>query len=177
MVIVSSSTRRPSIPSEQDERPCPSRQQPRYGAVMSIDGSLQRLADTLTQYHFAYLLTVGDDERAHVVAVHPTLANDTLLIGALGDKTSANLAAHPLVTVVWPPTDPSDYSLIVDGVGSMRDGRLAITPTRAVLHRPAPPQAMTGPDCKSDCIELLAGRAAGRNEDRVEESVAAQRLR
>jgi hypothetical protein len=26
--------------------------------------------------------------------------------------------------LVWPPADPSDYSLIVDGVGSMRDDEL-----------------------------------------------------
>lgn len=122
---------------------------------MSIDVSLRRLANTLTQYHFAYLLTVGDNERAHVVAVHPALVKDLLVVGNPGRKTHANLAAHPLVTLVWPPTDPSDYSLIVDGVGSMRDDKLAITPTRAVLHRPAPPQATaTGPGCKSDCIEL-----------------------
>jgi len=129
---------------------------------MSIDVSLQRLADTLTRYHFAYLLTVGDNERAHVVAVHPTLANDALLVGNLGRKTRANLAAYPLVTLVWPPTDPSDYSLIVDGVGSMRDGKLAITPSRAVLHRPASPQsAPTGHGCESDCIELsIAAKTA-----------------
>jgi hypothetical protein len=121
---------------------------------MSIDVSLQQLADTLTRYHFAYLLTVGDNERAHVVAVHPMLANDTLLIGDPGRKTHANLASHPLVTVVWPPTNPSDYSLIVDGVGSMQGDELAITPTRAVLHRPAPPQVTARPGCQSDCIEL-----------------------
>jgi hypothetical protein len=122
---------------------------------MSIDGSLQQLADTLARYPFAYLLTVGDNERAHAVAVHATLADDTLLVGQPGGKTSANLAAHPLVTLVWPPTDPSDYSLIVDGVGSMQGDKLAITPTRAVLHRPARPRtATTGDGCASDCIEL-----------------------
>jgi len=122
---------------------------------MGIDVSLQRLADKLTKYHFAYLLTVGDNDRAHVVAVRPRLVSDSLLIGDLGIKTSTNLAAHPLVTMVWPPTDPSGYSLIVDGVGSMRDDQLAITPTRAVLHRPAPRQATTTVgSCQSDCIEL-----------------------
>lgn len=129
---------------------------------MSIDLSLRRLADSLTRYHFAYLLTVGDDERAHVVAVQPTLANDTLIIEDPGRKTHANLAARPLVTLVWPPTDPSDYSLIVDGAGSMRDGKLVVTATRAVLHRPAPPQVIpTGRGCGSDCIELpIAADAA-----------------
>jgi hypothetical protein len=125
------------------------------GAVMSIDVSLRRLADTVTRYHFAYLLTVGDNRRAHVVAVHPTLTNDTLVIEDPGRKTHANLSAHPLITLVWPPTDPSDYSLIVDGAGSLQDGNLVVTPTRAVLHRPAPPQAIPiGRGCASDCIEL-----------------------
>jgi hypothetical protein len=122
---------------------------------MSIDVSLQQLADTLTRYDFAYLVTVGDNQRAHVVAVHPTRAKDTLLVGDPGRKTHAYLTAHPLVTLVWPPTDPRDYSLIIDGVGSMQDNQLAITPTRAVLHRPAPPQTTaTGGGCQSDCIEL-----------------------
>lgn len=127
---------------------------------MNIEVSPQRLTDTLTRYHFAYLLTVGDNERAHVVAVHATLAIDTLLVEDPGRKTHANLTAHPLVTLVWPPTDPGDYSLIVDGIASLRDGKLAITPTRAVLHRPAPPQATpTGRGCESDCIELFTAVA------------------
>ena len=162
-------------PSMRDERLCPAQQQwgivkdvqqtrtgRTYGAVMSINVSLQHLADTLTRYHFAYLLTIGDNQRAHVVAVHPTRANDTLLIANAGRKTHANLTAQPLVTLVWPPTNPSDYSLIVDGVASMHDDKLAITPTRAVLHRPAPPQTTaTDRGCQSDCIELpLAAQTA-----------------
>ncbi len=126
-----------------------------YRAVMSIEVTLQQLAQTLTRYRFAYLLTVGDDARAHVLAVTTTLANDTLLVTDLGRRTRVNVAAHPSVTLVWPPADPSNYSLIVDGVGSMRDDELAIAPTRAVLHRPAPPQTTTtGDGCESDCIEL-----------------------
>jgi hypothetical protein len=122
---------------------------------MSITVMVQHLAETLTRYRFAYLLTVGDDTRAHVVAVTTTLANDTLLVTDLGRKTRANLAAHPLVTLVWPPVDLSDYSLIVDGVGSLRDDELAVVLTRAVLHRPARPQIpTTGGGCESDCVEL-----------------------
>ena len=126
-----------------------------YRAVMSIEVTLPQLAETLTRYRFAYLLTVGDDARAHVVAVTATLANDTLLITDLGRRTQVNLAAHPSVTLVWPPADPSDYSLIVDGVGSMRGDELAVTPIRAVLHRPARSQTTTtGGGCESDCVEL-----------------------
>lgn len=132
---------------------------------MSIKVELQQLAETLRRYRFAYLLTMGDGERAHVVAVRTTLANDTLRITDHGRTTRANIAAHPPVTLVWPPADPSDYSLIVDGVGSMRDGELAVIPARAVLHRPAPPQINpTGDGCESDCIELpVAADTAGSN--------------
>ncbi|MGH3550487.1 MAG: hypothetical protein ACRDQU_20685 [Pseudonocardiaceae bacterium] len=134
-----------------------------YRAVMSIEVTLPQLAETLTRYRFAYLLTVGDDARAHVLAVTATLANDRLLVTDLGRRTRANLAAHPPVTLVWPPADPGDYSLIVDGVGSMRDDELAISPTRAVLHRPAPPRITpTGDGCEADCVELPLLPAARR---------------
>ena len=125
-----------------------------YGAVMSIEVT-QQLAEALTRYGFAYLVTVGDDARAHVVAVTTTLANDILLVTDLGRRTRANLAAHPSVTLVWPPANPSDYSLIVDGVGSLGEDELAVAPTRAVLHRPARPQTTTtSGGCESDCVEL-----------------------
>jgi catechol 2,3-dioxygenase-like lactoylglutathione lyase family enzyme len=132
---------------------------------MSIKVTLQQLAETLTRYRFAYLLSVGDDARAHVVAVSTTLANDTLLVTDLGRKTRANLAAHSSVTLVWPPANPSDYSLIVDGVGSLRGDELAVAPTRAVLHRPAPPQiTMTGGGCESDCVELPVAAVWSRED-------------
>ena len=102
---------------------------------MSVTVALQQLGETLTQYRFAYLLTVGDDARSHVVAVTTTMTDDTLLIAGPGRRTRANLAAHPSVTLVWAPADPRDYSLIVDGVGLLRGDELAVAPTRAVLHR------------------------------------------
>lgn len=122
---------------------------------MSIEVTLPQLAEALTRYRFAYLVTIGEDARAHVVAVRPTLADDILLVREPGRKTQAALAAHPSVTVVWPPAEPNEYSLIVDGVGAMRDDALTIAPTRAVLHRPAQPQTtVTGGGCASDCVEL-----------------------
>lgn len=122
---------------------------------MSIEVTLPQLAKTLTRYRFAYLVTIGEDARAHVVAVHPTLANGILLVREPGRKTRVALAVYPSVTVVWPPAEPDDYSLIVDGVGSMRGDELTIAPTRAVLHRPAQPQTTPADGgCGSDCVEL-----------------------
>jgi hypothetical protein len=40
-------------------------------------------------------------------------------------------------------------------VGSLQGDKLAVSPTRAVLHRPAPPRTTTtGNGCESDCVEL-----------------------
>lgn len=123
---------------------------------MSITVTLEQLAQTLARYRFAYLLTIGDDTRPHATAVNPTLARDTLLVRDLGRTTRANLAARPSVTLIWPPANAGDYSLIVDGLGSIQADELAITPSRAVLHRPAPPKDTTPTDggCASDCVEL-----------------------
>ena len=130
--------------------------------VMSIEVTLPQLEEALTRYRFAYLVTIGEDGRAHVVAVHPTLANDILLVRAPGRKTRANLTAHPSVTVLWPTADPDDYSLIVDGVALMRDDELTVAPTRAVLHRPTWPQIIpAGGGCASDCVELPVTAATG----------------
>lgn len=116
---------------------------------------MQELAETLMRFRFAYLLTIGDDARPHVVAVSPTLVDGALLVSDLGRRTRTNVAARPPVTLVWPPADPNDYSLIVDGVGSVRNDELAVAPTRAVLHRPAPPPTITtGDGCESDCIAV-----------------------
>lgn len=123
---------------------------------MSITVTLEQLAQTLARYRFAYLLTIGDDTRPHATAVNPTLARDTLLVRDLGRTTRANLAARPSVTLIWPPANAGDYSLIVDGLGSIQADELAITPSRAVLHRPAPLKDTTPTDggCASDCVEL-----------------------
>jgi hypothetical protein len=47
--------------------------------------------------------------------------------------------------VLWPASF-DDYSLIVDGEASAKDGRLTITPLRAVLHRSAAASG-DGPSC------------------------------
>jgi hypothetical protein len=96
-----------------------------------------------------YLLTVGEDGRAHSVAVPVRWSDDDLIVPA-GNTTSANATARPLVALLWPPSAPGGFSLIVDAV---LDGKastdagteLTLRPTKAVLHRPAPSGA--GNDC------------------------------
>jgi hypothetical protein len=105
---------------------------------VSIPVDVADLADAVAeQARFAYLLTVSDDGHAHVVAITPVVANETITCEA-GDRTCANARSRDVVTLVWPPGEPDGYSLIVDGAASVEGSRIAITPERAVRHRPAP---------------------------------------
>ncbi|HZC53012.1 MAG TPA: pyridoxamine 5'-phosphate oxidase family protein [Mycobacterium sp.] len=117
----------------------------------------QRLAAALPDYPFAYLITVGDDYRAHTVTVEPQLREGAVLdVGLIGGRTRENLARRSDVTLLWPPREPGGYSLIVDGTAEVTDGsdetvRLDVVPTRALLHREADsPSAAKG--CLHDCV-------------------------
>jgi hypothetical protein len=121
---------------------------------MSVKVDLDQLADALADFTFAYLITVGDDYRAHTVAVQPVLVDGVLDVDAIGKSTRSNSRAHPAVTVVWPPRERGGYTLIVDGQGQPTDDGLRVVPSRAVLHRPAAPGAATKPGCIHDCVPL-----------------------
>lgn len=110
---------------------------------MSVKVDLDQLAAALTEYTFAYLVTVGDDYRAKTVAVWPVLTHGVLDVGPVGGGTHRNLAGHDSVTLLWPPREPDGYTLIVDGraLAGGVDDPLRIAPGHAVLHRPAKPNS------------------------------------
>jgi hypothetical protein len=129
---------------------------------MTIAVELSNLGDALARYRFAYLLTSSAPGAApHAVAVSARLQDGALLIDGVGRRTRDNAQQRPAVGLVWPPAAESDYSLIVDGQAAVDGERLRITPTRAVLHRPAPPPAQPAAPgtCGSDCVELELGAA------------------
>lgn len=105
---------------------------------MSIPVALPDLAATLAQYRFAYLLAANGGGAPRVVAVNPVLENNALVISGLGQRTCACIAANPQVALVWPPAEATGHSLICDGTATAADsGLVRITPSSAVLHRPA----------------------------------------
>jgi len=105
-----------------------------------------------------YLLTQSDDGRPHAVAVSIEWHEDCI-ITITGTQSTANVAARPLISLLWPPIEAGGYSLLVDGdghvIGSGSDARISVTPTRGVLHRPGTSSASTARGCSSDCIPLL----------------------
>jgi hypothetical protein len=67
----------------------------------------------------------------------PTNWSDDALQMSAGSGTRANATARPEVSMVFPSPTPGEYSLIVDGTAVVRDDGITVTPTWAVLHRPA----------------------------------------
>jgi hypothetical protein len=128
-------------------------------SVKEVD--FQRLADALADYRFAYLVTVDDDYRVHTVTVEPELRAHIMAVGLIGGRTRRNVEKHGDVTLLWPPSDPGGYSLIVDGraevlgVSDATDDAVAlqVAPGRALLHRNADPHAAgSGVGPFHDCV-------------------------
>ena len=119
---------------------------------------LDRLCEALRDYRFGYLVTVDDDFHAHTTTVTPTYDSGVVDVGPVGKGGRANLARRNHVTLVWPPREVGDYSLIVDGTAEVPedpDGRVRVSPTRAVLHRPVIlDHSETAVGCVYDCVEL-----------------------
>ncbi|GAA3773941.1 hypothetical protein GCM10022240_27230 [Microbacterium kribbense] len=110
----------------------------------------------------AYLITIGDNAQIHTSAVFPGIEAATVTVGGISRHTLANTGQNPNVTLVWPPADPDGYSLIVDGAArNSDDGVIHVTPSRAVLHRPALREGdpLVDSTCKSDCIDLWEAAA------------------
>lgn len=120
---------------------------------MSIPVPVERLREALAERgDAAYLLTVSDEARAHAVHAPIRWEGDVLVVEA-GKRTLANAAARPGVSLLASVRSPGDYSLIIDGTAVVAGGEIRITPTKAVLHRPA-----AAPDpaaqCGHDCVDL-----------------------
>jgi hypothetical protein len=126
---------------------------------MSIPVDLAVLGETLRAFDYAYLVTITEGSTAHVVAVSPVVRGDKVEIDGLGRRTLSNAGERPAVTLAWPPRVPGGYSQIVDGTAETAGVGLAVSPSRAVLHRAAPErEPKEGDGCASDCVEVpLAG--------------------
>lgn len=103
---------------------------------MSIPVPLTELAATLVAYPWGYLVTVGDDMRAHLHA-QPTSFDGTVLRAVAGRTARRNIVPRPEVTMVFPHPDAEGYSLIVDGTAAETGDEVVVVPSSAVLHRPA----------------------------------------
>lgn len=103
---------------------------------MSIPVAPDELGVTLAGYPWGYLVTVGADGSAHMVAL-PTRWDDGVLLAEAGRGTRANIAGRADVTWAFPGADGTVYSLIIDGTAEVVGDVIRVQPRSAVLHRPA----------------------------------------
>ena len=87
---------------------------------MSVKVDLDKLADALTDFTFAYLITVDDDYSAHTVAVDPVLTDGVIDVGPVGRQHPPECDRPHRRHLVWPPAQRGGYTLIVDGTGRTR---------------------------------------------------------
>jgi hypothetical protein len=110
---------------------------------VSIAVDLARLRDEAAKFVCgAFLVTVREDQRPHVVSIAPTWEGDQLLFTA-GRSSAANVSSRGDATLLWPAAADGEHSLLVDGSASVRqgvDGQVVVVkPAKAVLHRMATP--------------------------------------
>ena len=90
----------------------------------------------------ATLVTVTESSAPHVVSTVVEVIDDRLLT-RVGQRTAANLAEHPALSLVWQPAGGGEYQLIVDGIAEpvaatqAVDGAttISIAVTGGILHR------------------------------------------
>ncbi len=102
---------------------------------MSIAVALEELPGKVAEYPWCYLVTSGE-ERPHLLAVKPAVVGAGLRCET-GHSSRANVVRNPLVVLLFPPTETDGFSMIVDGEGEVNGDGVVVTPTWAVLHRPA----------------------------------------
>lgn len=123
-------------------------------------GPIERLRTEARRFaNLPYLVTVTDTGRPHcaISVVDWETHGDELRAPAPSGWAASEAHGHRHVTLLWPPEAPGGYSLIVDGVASsLGKGatRIAVTPTRAVLHRRRLSRTPK-PGGQSDCISIL----------------------
>ncbi len=122
---------------------------------MSIPVPVDGLREALSERGLsAYLLTVSDGGSPHAVHAVLTWEGDAL-VAEVGKRSTANAAARAAVSLLFPVRKEGDYSLIVDGTATVTSSedrrRVHVTPTRAVLHRPAASVDPTSA-CGADCV-------------------------
>jgi hypothetical protein len=116
---------------------------------VSIGVDVNALAGELERFGVAaFVMTAGEEGRPHISHVALRLDHGALRC-EIGRRTAANARLSPHVAILWPPYESGGYSLIVDADATVDGTQLQLTPTRAVLHRPAP--SGDGSAAASDC--------------------------
>jgi hypothetical protein len=106
---------------------------------VSIPVSLLELPEVMARFGpNPDLLSVSEEATPRATSVSVHWSGDQIVAGA-GRRTAANLRANDQVALLWAPPTPDDYTLIVDGWGTVQPGPaggfvVTIQPKSAILH-------------------------------------------
>lgn len=103
---------------------------------MSVLVELADLPKTLADFDRGYLLTTREG-LIKAVSVRAVVAGDTLVVTTPGRGSVANVDANPNITLLLAPPGGEGMTLLVDGTAVTDGEDVRITPTGAVLHKPA----------------------------------------
>lgn len=126
---------------------------------MSIVVDLDQLASTLADYAYGYLLT-SRKGAVKAVTITASVVDGQVDIPVGSSGSARNLADNATATLLFPPTAPKGYSLIIDGTASATNRGFRLAPDKAVLHRPADHAGDGDPNrthesgCGHDCQPL-----------------------
>ena len=109
------------------------------------------LAEAIGDRRLAHLVTVSVGG-PHVTVVEVRLDGDRLLLAGVGYRSTTNLQANAAVTLLWQPPAEGERGLIVDGRAQLDGDAVFVSPTKAILHRPALDEA--GIPAGSDCLTV-----------------------
>lgn len=123
---------------------------------MSIPVEIADLNTALADFGAGYLLSVGSGGRVKAVTVEPRIVEGRMVVAGPGRGSLANVGVNAAVTVLFPPLAQRGYTLLVDGEAAVDGDDVHVTPTGAVLHRPASHSDGPGPPsgCGHDCAPV-----------------------
>jgi hypothetical protein len=120
---------------------------------VSISVTVDRIRDELARFGpnpTVFLLSVTGRQTPHAVSVATEWDGDRLVM-RVGKGTASNAGERTSVTLLWPPSEVGDFSLIVDGNASVDGDRVIVTPESAVLHRAA---TTASGAYRNDCVRV-----------------------
>ena len=123
--------------------------------TMSIPVDVADLAKALDDFGAGYLLTVSAEGRVKAVTVEPRVEDGVVVVPGPGKGSTANIAANPDVTVLFPPREHHGFTLLVDGTATVEGGpdgiaRITRPPPSCTAPRRTPtvrPTEAAGSDC------------------------------